>query len=856
MAAASSSSYKLSATLEGHEGDVRCVAASTVDVQASIKTDLILTASRDQKAIVWSRASPTSFQPAAAIDAHTGFVNACTFTTIGGDVYAVTAGQDKTIYAHWISEHNGAIEVDTKGTRVLVGHEDNVCALDSHPDGSYLLSGSWDSTAKVWKGWECIATLKGHQQSVWAVLGLDHDRVLTASADRTIRLWSISRPSQPLAVFGGHADAVRGLTLLEGGQSFASCSNDGNINLYSLVDVAATGPSSSASKPIQPTKTLSGHTSFVYSLATLPGGNGELVSAGEDRSVRVWRDGSLVQTIMLPAISVWSVTALPNSDIVAGTSDHIARVFSRDPSRTADQPTLAAYDHLLSSQTLNESQLGDVNKDSLPGPEALATAGTKDGQTKMVKVGDVVEAHSWNSGAGRWDKIGEVVGGVGSGSKKLFEGKEYDYVFDVDIADGVPPLKLPFNCSENPYAAAQRFLEKNDLSQEYIDQVVKFIEQNTQGVSLGGEQYVDPYTGGSRYQPAGGNTGSRAPAPAAAAAAAAAPQTSNTAGAADRYTGSRNVDPYTSSTSSTTTAASSSSPRILPQTQFLAFKTANFGAIRQKLVQTNAQHEAAHKLSDAELQGVLGLVDRLEELQNNAGGTGGRGSESQQQQQLEVGGLIKAVSLWSAAERLPALDLLRCAAVLPTNVSGVELATLAFGACAWADPIWPAVGTAEAKQRDTNSMLALRLLANLYSVPSRLAELQANALSILGSLPDTHVKNLGKNATTALATLVYNATAAMASLGGTRDSNLARILLGLINELLDHELQTMRGGSANQEAVYRVLVALGNLVIATASGLPTPLTDSTRSLVQQAASAFGTSEQRIAQICAEVLGLL
>jgi phospholipase A-2-activating protein len=45
----------------------------------------------------------------------------------------------------------------------------------------------------------------------------------------------------------------------------------------------------------------------------------------------------------------------------------------------------------------------------------------------------------------QWQKIGEVVDAVGSGRKQLYEGKEYDYVFDVDIQDGVPPLKLPYN---------------------------------------------------------------------------------------------------------------------------------------------------------------------------------------------------------------------------------------------------------------------------------------------------------------------------------------------------------------------------------------------------------------------------
>lgn len=44
-------------------------------------------------------------------------------------------------------------------------------------------------------------------------------------------------------------------------------------------------------------------------------------------------------------------------------------------------------------------------------------------------------------------QIGEVVDAVGSGRKQLHEGKEYDYVFDVDVQEGVPPLKLPYNVS-------------------------------------------------------------------------------------------------------------------------------------------------------------------------------------------------------------------------------------------------------------------------------------------------------------------------------------------------------------------------------------------------------------------------
>lgn len=51
----------------------------------------------------------------------------------------------------------------------------------------------------------------------------------------------------------------------------------------------------------------------------------------------------------------------------------------------------------------------------------------------------------WDADNTTWQRVGEVVDAVGQGRKQLYQGKEYDYVFDVDIQDGVPPLKLPYN---------------------------------------------------------------------------------------------------------------------------------------------------------------------------------------------------------------------------------------------------------------------------------------------------------------------------------------------------------------------------------------------------------------------------
>jgi phospholipase A-2-activating protein len=84
----------------------------------------------------------------------------------------------------------------------------------------------------------------------------------------------------------------------------------------------------------------------------------------------------------------------------------------------------------------------------------------------------------------------------------FFYVQEYDYVFSVDIEEGKPPLKLPYNIAEDPWFAAQNFLSKNNLSQLFLDQVANFILDNTKGVTLNqgsgsGAGYTDPFTGHS-----------------------------------------------------------------------------------------------------------------------------------------------------------------------------------------------------------------------------------------------------------------------------------------------------------------------------------------------------------------------
>lgn len=71
----------------------------------------------------------------------------------------------------------------------------------------------------------------------------------------------------------------------------------------------------------------------------------------------------------------------------------------------------------------------------------MSTPGKEDGQTMMVKEDGKVMCYSWSAGQGIWEAVGEVVGATGgtnpTSGKVLHQGKEYDYVFNVELDEGI-----------------------------------------------------------------------------------------------------------------------------------------------------------------------------------------------------------------------------------------------------------------------------------------------------------------------------------------------------------------------------------------------------------------------------------
>ena len=85
-------------------------------------------------------------------------------------------------------------------------------------------------------------------------------------------------------------------------------------------------------------------------------------------------------------------------------------------------------------------------------------------------------AAQWSMDSRVWIEIGEV---TGNSDGDVIDGVAYDHVMPVEL-DGpggtVLNLKLGYNNLENPYEAAQRFIDKNSIPQHYLKQISEWIQ--------------------------------------------------------------------------------------------------------------------------------------------------------------------------------------------------------------------------------------------------------------------------------------------------------------------------------------------------------------------------------------------
>ncbi|XP_018332885.2 phospholipase A-2-activating protein [Agrilus planipennis] len=568
--------FKLSAILFGHSLDVRSIAVTP--------ENSIISGSRDKTAKLWN---PNGINPgyteALTYRDHKNFVASVLYlepNELFPTGTVITGGNDSAILIYKIHEPFASVKLEE--------HKNTVCYLSKGCEKNTFLSSSWDNTAKLWSINNLpnsLVTFTGHTAAVWAVIQLPNTNIVTASADKNITIFS--KDGHRIQILHGHTDCVRNLVDLPDLQFFVSVANDATIRVWSY-----------NGKNLQ---TYYGHTNYIYGIARNEAdGPNAIVTSDEDRTIRYWKDGENIQTFQLPAQSVWCVECLSNGDIVTGSSDGVVRVFTQHESRYASEETLKAFEeevNALSKQATQE--IGGYKVSDLPGCEALYEPGKHAGQMKMIREVNGVVAYTWvdEGENSHWEKVGEVLGGVDKANegKTLHEGKYYDFVFSVDVEDGKPPLKLPYNKGEDPYVTAHAFLQKNMLPADYLEQVVNFILQNSQSASNNipvNSEYIDPFTGASRYTPSGGKPSNASSIP-----------TNNGA----------NLDPFTGANSYNTGSTNQISvpkTNLFPQTTYRLFEMGDPNLILAKLKEFNGKlSEGQGKLDESVFEGIIKMCN-------------------------------------------------------------------------------------------------------------------------------------------------------------------------------------------------------------------------------------------------------
>jgi WD40 repeat protein len=144
------------------------------------------------------------------------------------------------------------------------------------PDGKLLASASADRSIRLWSlpDGQLIKILEGHLKAVGAVcFSPDGKSLASGGFDKTVRLWSLPE-GQPLKTLEGHTDYVTALAIGQAGRLLASASQDHTIRLLSLPDGGML-------------KSIPAHTRDVTAVAASPDGN-LLASASLDGVVRLW----------------------------------------------------------------------------------------------------------------------------------------------------------------------------------------------------------------------------------------------------------------------------------------------------------------------------------------------------------------------------------------------------------------------------------------------------------------------------------------------------------------------------------------------------------------------------------------
>lgn len=207
---------KLVHVLGGHTGQ-------THGVRFSPDGKFVMAWSHDKTARIWAVATGNL---EADLVGHQAILSAARWSPDGATV--VTGSDDGDVRV-W--------SIDGQLKRQLTGHRGRIHAIEFSPSGRLLATAGDDGAIRVWNvaGGGLVGAFRGHVGSVSSVAFVDEGHLVSAGADATLRLWSL-RPINVLDL-AGHDGPVNSAVFSRDGRLAITASSDRTARVWD----AATG---------------------------------------------------------------------------------------------------------------------------------------------------------------------------------------------------------------------------------------------------------------------------------------------------------------------------------------------------------------------------------------------------------------------------------------------------------------------------------------------------------------------------------------------------------------------------------------------------------------------------------------